>query len=86
MINMIDEMIIDCKRCNEIISTLNKYFENKSDIANIEYPTNIKYNANEYFIYMFYSCLLNYGMRSKIYHKNLLNTYEKYSIPIMLLI
>ncbi len=27
---------------------------------------------------MFYSCLLDYGMRSKIYHKNLVDTYEKY--------
>lgn len=78
MINMIDEIILDDKRCNEIVITLNKYFENKNDIADIEYPTDIKYNSNEYFIYMFYSCLLDYGMRSKIYHKNLLNTYETY--------
>lgn len=27
---------------------------------------------------MFYSCLLDYGMCSKIYHKNLINTYKKY--------
>lgn len=29
-------------------------------------------------IYMFYSCLLDYGVRSKIYHKNLTETYIKY--------
>lgn len=27
---------------------------------------------------MFYSCLLDYGMHSKIYHKNLIETYIKY--------
>ena len=27
---------------------------------------------------MFYSCLLDYGMRSKLYHKNLSDTYIKY--------
>ena len=29
-------------------------------------------------MYMFYSCLLDYGMRSKIYHQNLIRTYQKY--------
>ncbi len=27
---------------------------------------------------MFYSCLLNYGMKSKLYHKNLCNTYKSH--------
>ena len=27
---------------------------------------------------MFYSCLLDYGMRSKIYHQNLINTYSSH--------
>jgi len=27
---------------------------------------------------MFYSCLLNYGMRSEIYHQNLINAYDKF--------
>ncbi|MGN0974255.1 MAG: hypothetical protein ACI4OT_05875 [Bacilli bacterium] len=71
-------MNIDYNRCKEIIEKLNNYFADKERLANVEFPKNINYGTNEYFIYMFYSCLLDYGVRSKIYHKNLINTYEKY--------
>lgn len=69
---------IDYNRCKEIVEKLNNYFADKERLANVEFPKNINYGTNEYFLYMFYSCLLDYGMRSKIYHKNLINTYEKY--------
>lgn len=70
---------IDYNRCKETIIILDKYFANKNGIANVEFPESIKYKSKEYYFYMFYSCLLDYGMRSKIYHKNLIETYEKYS-------
>lgn len=69
---------IDYNRCKEIVEKLNNYFADKERLANVEFPKNINYGTNEYFLYMFYSCLLDYGMHSKIYHKNLINTYEKY--------
>lgn len=72
-------MNIDYSRCNEVVSKLNDYFANNAELANVDFPKKINYGTNEYYLYMFYSCLLDYGMRSKIYHKNLIDTYEKYS-------
>lgn len=76
---MIDEKLIDDRKCLQVVTTLNQYYKDKNDIANIEYPSSIKYCSKEYFLYMFYSCLLDYGMRSKIYHQNLARTYELHS-------
>lgn len=75
---MVITLNINYNRCKEIVEKLNNHFANKEGLANVEFPGDINYCTNEYFIYMFYSCLLDYGMRSKIYHKNLINTYEKY--------
>lgn len=76
---MADIKNIDYKRCREVVVTLNDYFKDKTHIAEVEYPKEIEFGSNEYFIYMFYSCLLDYGMRSKIYHNNLINTYKSHS-------
>lgn len=75
---MQEEKVIDYTQCIKVVKILNEHFKNKLQLANIEYPLVIKHKSNKYFIYMFYSCLLDYGMRSKIYHKNLAKTYEKY--------
>ncbi|MCM1052696.1 MAG: hypothetical protein NC483_01785 [Ruminococcus sp.] len=69
---------IDYKKCMKVIECLNNYFKDKNKIADIEYPSNILYKTKEYYLYMFYSCLLDYGIRSKVYHKNLVNTYKIY--------
>ncbi len=69
---------IDYQKCVKIVKTLNDYYNGNTELATVEYPQNISYKSNEYFIFMFYSCLLNYGMRSKIYNQNLINTYLKY--------
>lgn len=53
------------------------YFKQVSQGANIEIPKEIKFASNEHITYIFYSCLLDYGMRSKIYHSNLIDTYKK---------
>lgn len=71
-------MNIDYNRCKLVVKKINEHFYNKEDVAKIECPDTIKYNSNEYFVYMFYACLLNYGVRSKIYNKNINNTYLKY--------
>ncbi len=57
------------------------YYYRQQDVnalATVEYPEEIEYKSNEWLIYVFYSCLLDYGMRSKIYHKNLIDTYHLY--------
>lgn len=72
------ENILNYNQCRNVVKCLNNYFKDKSELANIDYPSNIQYKTNEYYLYMFYSCLLDYGMRSKIYHKNLTNTYKMY--------
>ena len=76
---MVHFLNIDYNRCKEVVSKLNDYFANKVELANVEFPQKINYDTNEYYLYMFYSCLLDYGMRSKVYHKNLIDTYEKHS-------
>ena len=70
-------MIMDKEKCKEVIIRLNNYFNN-SEPANIEFPSKVQYKSNEYYLYMFYSCLLDYGMKSKVYHRNLSETYMKY--------
>lgn len=72
-------MTIDFKKCKSVTKILNDYFLCNENLSTIEYPKSIEYKSNEYFIYIFYSCLLDYGMNSKLYHKNLSNTYDKYS-------
>lgn len=69
---------INYNRCQEVVEKLHKHFANKVGLADVEFPQNISYGTNEYYLYMFYSCLLDYGMRSKIYHRNLIDTYTKY--------
>lgn len=73
-----DFLNIDYSRCKEVVKALNNYFVDKAELANVEFPININYGTNNYYLYMFYSCLLDYGMRSKVYHKNLIDTYKKY--------
>jgi len=72
------EYIVNYNQCRNVVMCLNSYFQKNNDIANIDYPQSIQYKTNEYYLYMFYSCLLDYGMRSKIYHNNLVNAYKMY--------
>ncbi len=54
------------------------YFNSTEEVANVEIPNDIKVGTNEHILYIFYSCLLDYGMHSSLYHFNLINTYKKY--------
>lgn len=76
---MVSILNIDSNKCKELVEKLHNYFEDTENLANVEFPKKINYCTNEYYLYMFYSCLLDYGMHSKVYHKNLIDTYEKYS-------
>lgn len=64
----------------KVLKLLQQHFSNEqeTEIASVEYPDTIEYGSNEWLNYVFYSCLLDYGTRSKIYHKNLIETYKKY--------
>lgn len=69
---------MDYNKCKEVVKALDNYYKDEKNIAEIACPSNVEYRSHEYYLYMFYSCLLDYGIRSKIYHKNLTNTYLKY--------
>lgn len=55
---------------------LKAYYTENAETASVIVPDTIKAKSLDYLIYIFYSCLLDYGMRSKIYHDNLVNTYQ----------
>lgn len=57
---------------------MKNYFSSIDGVENVEIPSNIEIGSNEYLVYIFYSCLLDYGMRSKPYHFNLIKTYKEY--------
>lgn len=61
------------------VGQLKEYFEQTESKAEVEYPSNLSKTSEEYLIYIFYSCLLDYGMRSKIYHHNLVNLYKEHN-------
>ena len=73
-------MIVSEEKIDNLIQKIHEYYRNKdvSTLATVDFPPEIKYKSNEWLIYIFYSCLLDYGMRSQSYHKNLINTYHLY--------
>lgn len=63
----------------KVIENLYEYYKDSGDnLASVDAPLSIEYASNEWLIYIFYSCILDYGTRSKVYHNNLINTYKKY--------
>lgn len=70
--------MFDISKANYCALKLKEFFNDNEEIAGVLVPDKIKINSLEYLLYIFYSCLLDYGMRSKIYHHNLANTYEAY--------
>lgn len=73
-------MIISEENIDRLIYKLNEYYGNKDSntLATVDFPKTIEYKSNEWLLYIFYSCLLDYGMRSQKYHDNLINTYHIY--------
>ncbi len=70
--------MFDLEKAKVCASKMKDYFNSTEEISNVGIPNDIKIGSNEYIHYIFYSCLLDYGMRSKLYHFNLINTYKKY--------
>ncbi len=71
-------MKIDSEKAVKCLQLLKEYFKEDENIATVEYPSTLKEGEEKWLIYLFYSCLLDYGMKSKNYHSNLIQTYEKY--------
>ncbi len=68
------------KNIDRLVKKMHEYYENYDSniLAAVDFPNEIKYKSNKWLIYIFYSCLLDYGMRSQNYHNNLINTYHVY--------
>lgn len=75
---MKNSFIIDVNNAKICSKLLSNYYASNNSSAEVSYPTSLDKKSREYLIYVFYSCLLDYGMRSSIYHNNLINTYNKY--------
>lgn len=63
------------------LKAMHTYFADK-DIqgqAQIVVPASIELYSATHYRYLFYSCLLNYGMKSSVLHENLVHLYEKRS-------
>ncbi len=67
------------KNALRCITVLKEYFDtvDSEELANVATP-NLVIGSEEWLCYIFYSCLLDYGMKSKLYHANLINTYQKH--------
>ncbi len=58
---------------------LKEYFKNMESTSSvIPIPNNIKLYSEDWVYFIMYSCLLNYGVKSKIYNENIVNTYRDY--------
>ena len=71
--------MIACEnKIDRLVQKMHEYYKNKDSntLAPVAFPELIEYKSNEWLIYIFYSCLLDYGMRSQNYHNNLINTYH----------
>ena len=75
---MKNSFTIDANKAKICSKLLSDYYASNNSSAEVSYPKSLDKKSREYLIYVFYSCLLDYGMRSSIYHNNLINTYNKY--------
>ncbi|MCI8467114.1 MAG: hypothetical protein HFI08_02835 [Bacilli bacterium] len=68
------------KKIDRLVQKIHEYYSNKDSntLATVDFPKYLEYKSNEWLIYIFYSCLLDYGMRSQNYHNNLISTYHIY--------
>ncbi|NOZ81929.1 MAG: hypothetical protein GXO63_02145 [Candidatus Micrarchaeota archaeon] len=69
--------IYDLDKARYVVRSLYNYFKSERTIerATIELPNNIKWGSKEHFLYIFYGCLLDYGVKSSYYHKRLRSAY-----------
>ncbi len=74
-------MVVCEKKIDRLVQKMHEYYSSSDSntLATVDFPKLIEYKSNEWLIYIFYSCLLDYGMRSQNYHNNLINTYHIHS-------
>jgi hypothetical protein len=73
-------MTIGEKHIDKLVQKMHEYYNSKDSntLATVDFPEYLEYKSNEWLIYIFYSCLLDYGMRSENYHNNLIKTHQLY--------
>ena len=61
-----------------VVRRLHEFFSTTDSLtATITPPEELEWASKEHFLYLFYGCLLDYGMKSSIYHENLKKAYKK---------
>lgn len=62
------------------LKAMHSYFASKSiqGQAQVVVPPSIELHSAAHYRFLFYSCLLDYGMRSRVLHENLLLLYEQH--------
>lgn len=71
--------IINADNAKASLLKMHQYFS-EMDIttqATVLLPKGIEHGSEMHFRYLFYSCLLNYGMKSSVLHENLAKLYEQ---------
>ncbi len=73
-------MTVSEKKIDRLVQKMHEYYNSKdfNNLATVDFPPEVEYKSNGWLVYIFYSCLLDYGMRSQNYHNNLINTYHIY--------
>lgn len=67
------------KKIDVCVLKLKEYFKDmESTSSEVPAPDKVKLYSEEWLYFIMYSCLLNYGMNSKRYNVNMLNTYRDY--------
>ncbi len=70
----------DIDRARETARALHSYFRDAQTVrkATIELPEDIEYESRDHYLYVFYGCLLDYGVRSYHYHQRLRLAYSEF--------
>lgn len=73
------DYMINKENAKKSLIIMNNFFQENKDfkMANIILPSSIKPGSLEHCKYLFYSCMLNYGMKSTVLHENLQLFYEE---------
>ncbi len=74
-----NEYNINTSNASVCLKKMHEYFST-IDIntqATVMLPSKVEYGSENHYRYLFYSCLLNYGMKSSLLHKNLITLYEQ---------
>jgi endonuclease III len=68
----------DISKPRIVIRKLHEFFSATDSLtATITPPEELEWESKEHFLYIFYGCLLDYGMKSSIYHENLKKAYKQ---------